>query len=69
VLATAGKKGVPPGWYQVFVISQEPFDTSRPYLLPKSLIPERYRDPTTSGLAIQAVEHPAAGAYDLALEP
>jgi hypothetical protein len=67
VAATTGKKGVPPGRHKVTVIATELFDKDRPYVIPKSLIPLRYHDPKTSGLAIQVVENPVPGAADLPL--
>ena len=68
-LTTAGKKGAAPGWYRVAVIAEEPLDTAKPYVLPKSLIPVPYTDPTTSKLKVHVVEKPAPGAYDLELVP
>jgi hypothetical protein len=67
VAATIGKKGVPPGWYKVTVIATEPFDKDRPYVIPKTLIPLRYSDPTTSELTVEVVENPVPDAYDFSL--
>jgi hypothetical protein len=68
-LATAGKKGVAPGWYQVAVIATEPFDRANPYVLPKSLIPIKYNDPKTSGLRVEVVRSASPAAYDIELKP
>src|SRR5579883_2287906 len=66
-LSTVGRKGVVPGWYKVAVIATEPFDPQHPYVLPKSLIPVRYNDPSASGLTREVTASPAPGAYDLKL--
>jgi hypothetical protein len=68
-LATVGRKGAAPGWYKVAVIATEPFDPQRPYVLPKSLVPLRYNDPTSAGLPVDVVVNPASRAYDLKLTP
>ena len=72
-LTTKGKNGAPPGWYQVVVTAREDAapvhpqgpKTHRP--VAKSLLPSKYGQPQTSGLAIEVVEKPAPGAYDLKL--
>lgn len=71
-LATQGKNGAPPGWYQVVVTAREdaaPVHPQNPKHRPvaKSLLPAKYGQPKTSGLAIEVVETPAPGAYDLKL--
>jgi hypothetical protein len=66
-LSTVGQKGVVPGWYKVAVIATEPFDPQHPYVLPKSLIPVRYNDPSASGLTHEVRTNAAPGAYDLKL--
>jgi len=66
-LMTATKDGAPPGWYKVAVSAQESIDPKNPYAPPKHLIDSKYSDPTTSGLAIEVVANPKAGAYDLKL--
>jgi hypothetical protein len=64
---SATSEGAPLGWYKVTVTAQEPIDPSNPYAPPKHLISPKFSDPTTSGLAIEVLERPAAGAYDLVL--
>lgn len=66
-LSTVGQKGVVPGWYKVAVIATEPFDPQHPYVLPKSLVPVRYNDPSASGLTREVTASAAPGAYDLKL--
>jgi hypothetical protein len=71
-LATAGKTGAPPGWYKVIVtatsaeMSVSPGQRrARPR--PKSLVPARYGQVTSTQLTVEVVESPAPGAYDLKL--
>ncbi len=72
-LVTSGKKGAPPGWYKVVVTATEPRGggeykgprNHRP--TPRSILPARYGQAATSQLAIEVVENPKPGAYDLAL--
>jgi hypothetical protein len=66
-LVTAQKKeGAAPGWYKVGIIAAHPStDPKNPYARPKSLIPSIYNDPEKSRLAVEVVEKPGAGAYDL----
>jgi hypothetical protein len=35
----------------------------------RSLIPQRYNDPQTSGISVEVSKSAAAGAYDLQLTP
>jgi hypothetical protein len=52
---TEGKPGAAPGWYRVTVIAVEipaAYATGRSYL-PRSLVPERYRDPQLSDLTCE----------------
>jgi hypothetical protein len=67
-LSTAGKPGAPPGWYRVGVIATKAASGKNPYAVPTSLIPKQYSDPQKSGLSIEVVDKPAAGAYDLELK-
>jgi hypothetical protein len=60
------REGAPLGWYQVGVVAQEA-NPNDPYAPAKSLIPAKYNDAATSGLSVEVVETPAAGAYDLKL--
>jgi hypothetical protein len=66
-LYTAGKEGAPPGWYKVVVVATEPLDPKNPYAPPRSFLHSRYNSAETSGLAVQVVDNPAPGAYDLKL--
>jgi hypothetical protein len=72
-LTTKGKNGAPPGWYQVVVTAREDAAPAHPQRpgphrpVAKSLLPSKYGQPQTSGLAIEVVEKPAPGAYDLKL--
>jgi hypothetical protein len=58
--------GVPPGWYKISISAQRLKDPNDPYSY-VSVIPTKFAKPETSGLALQVVEKPAPGAYDLAL--
>ncbi len=71
-LATKGKSGAPPGWYKVTITAAEPRGAEekgpknhRPG--PRSLLPARYGQAATTPVAIEVVESPASGAYDLKL--
>jgi hypothetical protein len=72
-LFTAGKKGAPPGRYKVIVTATEVHadgggpgaPNHRPR--PKSLVPAQYGQVATTPIAIEVVEAPAPGAYDLVL--
>ncbi len=51
-LHTEGAAGVHPGWYRVTVMALEPTaaaSTETP-VIPRSLLPDKYRDPELSGL-------------------
>lgn len=67
---TANRRGAPPGHYKVAVtIMESPLPNSADmYAAPKWLIDKKYGDPETSGLILEVVEKPAAGAYDLRIE-
>jgi hypothetical protein len=65
----ATKEGAPPGWYKVTVTAQEPIDPQNPYAAPRNLISTKWSDVATSGLEIEVVGNPVAGAYDLKLAP
>jgi len=67
-LLTHTKNGAAPGWYKVAVTAADQLDPNNPYFT-KWRIPERYIDPRTSKLTVEVVENPAAGAYDLRLDP
>jgi hypothetical protein len=57
------REGAPLGWYKV-AVSAMTKDPNDPYNFP-NLIAERYINYSTSGLELEVVENPAAGAYDL----
>lgn len=53
-LQTDGARGAAAGWYRVTVLSVEAptgVPSGARYAFPRSLLPERYRDPDLSGLA------------------
>jgi len=76
-LTTDNREGAPPGWYKVGVAAQgmsaggmpggDPGVVSDPTktLAKGSPVNAKYQNPTTSGISIEVVESPAAGAYDL----
>jgi hypothetical protein len=72
-LFTGSKKGAPPGRYKVIVTATEVHGDGgvqgppnhRPR--PKSLVPAQYGQATTTPFAIEVVENPAPGVYDLVL--
>lgn len=72
-LTTKGKSGAPPGWYKVVVTAREEAAPVHPQApkqhrpVAKSLLPAKYGQAETSGLSIEVVEKPSAGAYDLKL--
>ena len=52
-LRTGDRLGAPPGWYRVTIASVESVPQAGPGQLiqvPRSLLPEKYRDPQLSGL-------------------
>jgi hypothetical protein len=50
---TEGKPGAAPGWYRVTVIAVEAPAGFYPGRSPRSLVPEKYRDPQLSDLACE----------------
>ena len=71
-LSTAGKVGAPPGWYKVVVTATTseisfPSGRRRDHPRPKSLVAAKYGQVTTTALAVEVVESPGPGAYDLKL--
>jgi hypothetical protein len=71
-LLTKGKEGAPPGWYKVIVTAladspQHPKGPQRDHPVARSLVPASYGQAKTTKLAVEVVENPAAGAYDLKL--
>ncbi len=67
-VSTAGRPGAPPGWYKVAVIAHKPPPPNAPYAVTESLLPKKYGDANTSGLAIEVREKPGETAYDLVLK-
>jgi hypothetical protein len=67
-IVTHPHEGAPAGWYKVAVIATEPSDSKNPYSLPRSSIPERFKDPDKSGLTLEVQSQPRAGAYDFDLK-
>jgi hypothetical protein len=70
-LSTAYHPGAPPGRYKVVIHATEPAlqapGKASPGL-PKSIIPDRYNQDTTSPFTIEVKPDAAEGAYDLRLE-
>jgi hypothetical protein len=56
ILRTGDLLGAARGWYRVTVVALEA-DTegrqSKPFVIPRSLLPEKYRDPELSGLTCE----------------
>jgi hypothetical protein len=73
-LTTAGRPGVPPGWYRVTASPPPAADPSQP--LPskprRTIMPRRfnarYEDPARTNLIVEVVASPPAGGYALALK-
>jgi hypothetical protein len=63
---TKDRAGVPPGWYKISISAQKLKDPKDPYSF-VSVIPTKYTSPKTSGLAVQVVDNPDPGAYDIVL--
>jgi hypothetical protein len=71
VLTTKGRNGAPPGWYKVVVTAHdnqvELAGVRKDRPVPKSLLPVKYGTASTTDLAIEVVENPDPGHYDLKL--
>jgi hypothetical protein len=72
-ITTKGKEGAPPGWYKVLVTAtgnyeEHPKGKNR-HPGPRSILPPKYGQETTTDLAIEVVELPSPNAYDLKLSP
>jgi hypothetical protein len=55
-LQTQGRPGAIPGWHRVTILSMEPSPKIIPDgdgMLPRSMVPEKYRDPELSGLSCE----------------
>jgi hypothetical protein len=72
-VATKGKEGAPPGWYKVLVTATGKYEehpkAKNRHPGPRSILPPKYGQETTTDLAIEVVEHPSSNAYDLKLSP
>jgi hypothetical protein len=66
-LFTKEKEGAPLGWYKVGIVAQEAANPAEPYAAMKPLVSPRYNDADSSGVSVEVVASPAAGAYDLKL--
>lgn len=70
-LSTNYQPGAPPGQYKAVVHATEPIESAPGKAhpgLPKSLIPTRYNQGSTSPLDLEVRPDAPAGAYDLRLE-
>src|SRR5262245_42717426 len=56
--------GVAPGWYQVTIVAQEPYDESKSSWDPPWIISRKFASRQTSGLAVEVVENAEPGRYD-----
>jgi hypothetical protein len=66
-LSTRGKPGALLGRYKVTVVSQKQVDSSRPAEA-VSLVPTEYTRKETTPLAVEVVENPEDGKYDLRMK-
>jgi hypothetical protein len=66
-LFTGKKAGVPVGWYRVAVFAGEPVEVGNLSGQAKWYANPKYASADTSGLTIEVVAKPEAGAYDLKL--
>jgi hypothetical protein len=63
---TKDNPAVSPGWYKISISTQRLKDPKDPFSY-VSLIPTKFANPETSGLALEVVANPSPGAYDIAL--
>jgi hypothetical protein len=63
---TKDSSAVAPGWYKISISAQRLKDPKDPYSY-VSVIPTKFANPQTSGLALEVVANPAPGAYDIAV--
>ena len=72
-VTTKGKEGAPPGWYKVLVTATGNYEehpkAKNRHPGPRSVLPPKYGQETTTDLAIEVVENPKPNAYDLKLSP
>ena len=66
-LFTGKKEGAPVGWYRVAVFAGEPVEVGNLSGQAKWYANPKYASADTSELAVEVVEGPAPGAYDLKL--
>jgi hypothetical protein len=63
---TKDQPGLAPGWYKISISAQRMKDPNDSYSY-ESVIPTRFANPETSGLALEVVANAAPGAYDITL--
>ena len=63
---TKDHAGVAPGWYKISITAQRLKDAKDPFSY-ASVIPTKFANPETSGLALEVTNNPVPGAYDIAL--
>ncbi|MBA4064792.1 MAG: hypothetical protein C0501_13980 [Isosphaera sp.] len=68
-LATDGRPGALPGWYQVAVFAFEEVPDGGGPRPPVWLAPARYADPEKSGFAVEVTADAPPGRYDFDLKP
>lgn len=69
-LRTGDAEGAPAGWHRITVLAVEPPPVELPkeqFVVPRSLVPEKYRDPELSGL-VREVKAGKDNQIDLHLE-
>jgi hypothetical protein len=66
-LFTNRKEGAPAGWYRVAVMAAEPVDVGNLSGQARWFANPKYASVETSGLTVEVVEAPPAGAYDFRL--
>jgi hypothetical protein len=69
-LQTDNQPGAPPGWYRVTVVAVEPANDRSPgqaVAIPRTLLPEKYRDPDLSGL-VREIKGEQANQIDFNLD-
>jgi hypothetical protein len=70
VLHTDGQVGAAAGWHRVTLVALEGANVDLPdgqFVIPRSLLPERYRDPELSGL-VREVKAGQENVFDFDLE-
>jgi len=65
-----GKKGAAQGWYKVGVMFADVIDPANPYVTTWRMPnPEKYQYWSKSGIAVEVVDNPQPGQYDIKLPP